>query len=248
LVQNIENVAAGFSFAANFSLPFGLNAWIIQTNRPQRGKQSLFLTEGGQFRTNIPQFPESFVPSPSSVPPKLHGAVQLTVMPEHPENLDAAFPGFTDPDSDHGPFEGLPPNGYGYTVLGVTTRPPPGGQLQPGVGKIFEDDFGSTGERVQPGVPVRRIDFSGYGASIYSEWNKPDQIFPAIIKVQFETTIGRTAYEVVKAASVIYPYCPRVVRTVTIQRRNAGWMYRTDTGWQPASQGLFQFPPPPAPP
>ncbi|MBV8585988.1 MAG: hypothetical protein JO308_06850 [Verrucomicrobia bacterium] len=239
LIQNIENVAAGFSFAANFSLPFGLNAWIIQTNRPRKGGPSLFLTEGGQFRTNIPQFPESFVPSPSSLPPKLHGAMQLTVMPEHPENEDAAFPGFTDPDSTHGPFDGAPPNGYGYTVLGVAI----GGE--PSVGEIFENDFGSTGERVQPGVPVRRIDFSGYGASIYSDWNKPDQIPPAIIKVQFETTIGRTAYEVVKAASVIYPYCPRVVRTVTMQRRNAGWMYRTDTGWQPASQGLFQFPPDP---
>jgi hypothetical protein len=167
-------------------------------------------------------------------------------MPEHPQNLDASFPGFTDPDSDHGPFEGVSPNGYGYTVLGVTTQPPPGQPLVPGVGEIFENDFGSTGERVQPGVPVRRIDFSGYGASIYSDWKKPDQIPPAIIKVQFETTIGRTAYEVVKAASVIYPYCPRVVRTVTIQRRNAGWMYRTDTGWQPASHGLFQFAPPAA--
>jgi hypothetical protein len=34
-----------------------LNAWIIQTNRPQRGKQSLFLTEGGQFRTKHPAIP-----------------------------------------------------------------------------------------------------------------------------------------------------------------------------------------------
>jgi hypothetical protein len=239
LIQNIENVAAGFPFAASFSLPFGLNAWIIQSNRAQKGKKSLFLQQGGQFRTNIPRFPESFVPSPSSTPPKLEGALQLTVMPEHPDSPDAMFPGFTDPDSAHGPFPGAPPNGYGYTVLGVAIG------IQPGVGEIFENDFGSMGERKNPGVPVRRIDFSGYGASIYSDWNKPDQIPPAIIKVQFEATVGRTAYEVVKAASVIYPYCPRVVRTVTMQRRNAGWMYRTDTGWQPASHGRFQFPPDP---
>ena len=248
LIQNIENVGAGFPFAANFSLPFGLNAWIIQSNRPQRGKESLFLAEGGQFRMNRAQFPESFVPSPGSPTPKLKGgsklkgapklkgAWQLTVMPEHPDKPDAAFPGFTDPDSAHGPSLGAPPNGYGYTVLGVAV----GGE--PGVGEIFENDFGSTGERKEPGVPIRRIDFSGYGASIYSDWNKPEQVPPAIIKVQFEATIGRTAYEVVKAASVIYPYCPRVVRTVTMQRRNAGWMHRTDTGWQPASHGQFQFP------
>ncbi|MGA8481803.1 MAG: hypothetical protein WB696_27880 [Chthoniobacterales bacterium] len=240
LIQNIENVAAGLPFAASFSLPFGLNAVIIQSNRPIKGKKSLFLEEGGQFRANIPRFPESFVPNPSPPPPKLEGALQLTVMPEHPDNPDAMFPGFTDPDSAHGPFVGAPPNGYGYTVLGVAVG------SEPGVGEIFENDFGSTGERKEPGVPLRRIDFSGYGASIYSDWNKPDQIPPAIIKVQFETTIGRTAYEVIKAASVIYPYCPRVVRTVTMQRRNAGWVYRTDTGWQPASHGQFQFPPDPS--
>ncbi|MBV8099188.1 MAG: hypothetical protein JOZ31_08520 [Verrucomicrobia bacterium] len=239
LVQNIENVAAGLSFAASFSLPFGLNALIIQSNRPQNGKKSLFVTEGGQFQTNIPQFPESFVPNPSPAPPKLEGALQLTVMPEHPDRPDAAFPGFTDPDSTHGPVIGMAPNGYGYTVLGVAV----GGQG--GVGQIFENDFGRSGERKEPGVPVRRIDFSGYGASIYSDWNKPDQIPPAIIKVQFETTIGRTAYEVIKAASVIYPYCVRAVRTITMQRQNAGWIFRTDSGWQPASQGQFQFPPDP---
>jgi hypothetical protein len=239
LVNNIDNVAAGFPFAAVFSLPFGLNALIVQSNRPVKGKRSTFLAAGGQFRFNLPQFPESFVPNPSPPPPKIRGAVQLTVMPEHPENPDAAFPGFTDVDSTHGPFLGTPPNGYGYTVLGVPLG------VTPGVGRIFEDDFGSQGQRVQPGVPVRRIDFSGYGASIFSEWNKPDQIPPAIIKVQFDTTIGRTAYEVIKAASVIYPYGVRAVRTVTIQRQNAGWVRRTDSGWQPASHGQFQFPPDP---
>ena len=237
LLNNINNVAAGFPFSAIFSLPFGLNALIAQPNRRVKGKHggafSLFLAEGGQFHANVPQFPESFVPNPSPPPPKLRGALQITVMPEHPDRPDAAFPGFTDVDAAHGPAVPPPPSGYGYTVIGSTATS--------GVGKIFEDDFGPTGK--QRGVPVRRIDFSGYGASIFSEWNKPDQIPPAIIKVQFETTIGRTAYEVIKAASVIYPYCVRVVRTVTMQRQNAGWVKRTDTGWQPASQGLFQFPP-----
>jgi hypothetical protein len=232
LLNNIDNVAAGFPFAAIFSLPFGLNALIVQANRPGKGKRSTFLAAGGQFRANIPQFPESFVPNPSPPPPTITGALQLTVMPEHPGNPDAAFPGFTNLDSAHGPFIGATPNGYGYTVIGPTSAS--------GVGKIFEDDFGPQG--IQPGVPLRRIDFSGYGASIFSEWSKPNQIPPAIIKVQFDTIIGRTAYEVIQAESVIYPYCVYVVRTVTMQRHNAGWVQRTDTGWQAASQGLFQFP------
>ena len=240
LIRNIENVAAGTGFAAFFSLPFGLNAVIIQGNRRIGSRHSSFGNEGGQFRTNIPQFPETFVPNPTPPPTeKLLGALQLTVTPVHPEQPDAMFPGFTDPDSLHGPFLGSAPNGYGYTVLGLADG------VNPGVGEIFENDFGSTGERKNPGVPLRRIDFSGYGASIYSDWNKPDQIFPAIIKVQFETSIGRTAYEVVKAASVIYPYCVRAVRTITMLRGNAGWVNRSDSGWQPASQGQFQFPPDP---
>ena len=237
LVRNIENVAAGIGFAAFFSLPFGLNAVIIQNNRRINSKESLFAKDGGQFRTNIPQFPDSFVPNPSPPPTtKLRGALQLTVMPVHPEQTDAMFPGFTDPDSNHGPYIGSAPNGYGYTVLGLADG------TNPGVGLIFENDFGSTGEQVNPGVPLRRIDFSGYGASIYSDWSKPDQLFPAIIKVQFETSIGRTAYEVVKAASVIYPYGVLSVRTITMLRGNAGWVNRSDSGWQPASQGLFKYP------
>jgi hypothetical protein len=61
LVRNIENVAGGLPFAAVFSLPFGLNAVIVQGNQRINARQSLFGAEDGQFRLNIPQFPESFV-------------------------------------------------------------------------------------------------------------------------------------------------------------------------------------------
>jgi hypothetical protein len=148
-------------------------------------------------------------------------------MPPHPEKDNALFSGYTEIDKLTGPAPG-----YGAVVIGASS----------GVAKIFEDEF-SLETGAKPSVPLRRIDFSGYGASIFSDWNDPTANVPAIIKVQFETTIGRTAYEVIKAASVIYPYCIKVVRTVTMQRQNAGWVKRTDSGWQAASQGLFEFPP-----
>lgn len=235
LANNIDNVMQGVPFAAIFSLPFGLNALIREPNRPKQGVlHSAFLSAGGEFRLNRPQFPFSIPQSPPSPTPSpspvatelLDGAVQLTVVPPNPQNNNASFRGYTSLDTAHGPAPG-----YGYIVVGNSS----------GVGTIFQNDFGPSG--IQPSVPVRRIDFSGYGASIFSDWTQDGAVPPDIIKVQFETTIGRTAYEVIKAASVIYPYCIRVVRTVTIQRQNAGWINRTDTGWVAASQGLFQFPP-----
>jgi hypothetical protein len=228
LIGNIENVAAGHPFAALFSLPFGLNALIIQPNRRIPTKfgtiASSFLFEGGEFRTNIPHFVESFVPNPPPTASKLAGALQLTLKPEHPEKSDAMFPGITEPDTAHGPAPG-----YGITVLGAVS----------GVGSMFQDQFGGGSAE---SVPLRRIDFSGYGASIFSEWNKPDQTV-GIVKVDFETTIGRTGLEVIQAVSVIYPYCIHVVRTVTMTRQNAGWVRRTDTGWKAVSPGTFDFPP-----
>ena len=237
LTNNIDNVAAGLPFSAMFSLPFGLNAIIIQPNQPlpkrRLGAKSTFIAEGGRFYRNKPQFPFVLLPSPPTgaqpimlpaAPPELTGAVQLTVMPTR---TDAAFAGATEIEHGHGP---TPPGGYGVMVLGADGD----------VATMFEGQFSAGGS--EPSVPLRRIDFSGYGASIFSEWVPEKLPDVGIIKVQFETTIGRTAYEVVKAASIIYPYCIRVVRTVTMQRQNAGWVQRSDTGWQAASQGLFQFP------
>jgi hypothetical protein len=234
LARNIENVNTGHPFAAIFSLPFGLNALVVQGNQEIAPGKSLFGAEGGQFRPNMPEFPDSFVPNPSPAPPKLRGAITLKVTPTQPDRPDAMFSGATEPDTAHGPFlDPAPDGGYGYTVIGATSVS--------GVAKIFHQEFGIGGK--QAGVPIRRIDFSGYGASIYSDWNQPKQIPPAIIKAQFDASIGRTAYEVIEAESVIYPYCIYVVRTITMARENVGWILRTDSGWQAASQGLFEFPP-----
>jgi hypothetical protein len=227
LVSNIENVAAGHPFAALFSLPFGLDALIVQPNRRIPTKYgsigSSFLFEGGEFRTNSPHFVESFVPNPAPNSSKLAGALQLTLKPEHPDQPAAMFPGATEPDTAHGPSPG-----YGLTILGAAS----------GVGTLFQGQFGFGGKLA--GVPVHRIDFSGYGSSIFSEWDKPDEI-PGIIKVQFETSIGRTGLEVIEAESFICPYCILVIRTIIIERQNAGWVKRTDTGWRAVSPGQFQF-------
>jgi hypothetical protein len=103
---------------------------------------------------------------------------------------------------------------------------------------MFQDTFGGgTGA-----VPINRIDIAGYGASIFSEWHNDDPNVVGIIKVQFEAVRGRTAYEVVKAKTTLYPHCAPLVRTITISRQNGGWVQRTDTGWVATAPGIFRFP------
>jgi hypothetical protein len=228
LQNNIDNVAAGVPFASLFSLPFGLDAVIVQANA-LKGRRSSFIADGGRFATNMPRFPNALPPNPPvaappptptapSSPPKVFvGAVTLSLMPENPDNSDASFPGFTNIDAT-----GAAP-GYGNVVLGSD------------VASIFSGEFSAGGA----GVPVRRIDFSGYGASTFSEWLDQKITGPEVTKVQFEASIGRTALDVIQVVSVIYPYCINVVRTITMQRQNAGWVKRSDSGWQAASAGTF---------
>lgn len=219
LTSQVKNVASGKPFQATFSLPFGLTARIEQPNAMVTTKDGFMpelFANLGAFQLNSPDFADH----------NLRGGHQLTVVapsnttPPSANQPNASFGGFTHVY----PFPADPgPSGYGYSVLGQD------------VGQIFEGQFGSGGT-----VPLRRIDFSGYGASIFSDW-RDDQQPPAIIKVQFSTITGRTGYEVIKAETILYPYCVRLVRTVTIQRKLAGWVDRKDSGWQAATPGEFAF-------
>lgn len=217
LTNSISNVAAGAPFAAICSLPFGLAAVIAEPNAPprigRRARPSEFLAEGGTFTSPTATFP-------LTASDQLAAAVSLTIAPTQTSAVDGADPMFS-----------------GYLV-------PAGGSyltelLSNSVEQILIGDFGDGG--AQQGVPVERIDFSGYGASIFSQWCNGVEPPPKIIKVQFETTRGRTAYEVIQAQSVIYPYGISVVRTITLARRNAGWVLRTDSGWQAVTSGQFQY-------
>jgi hypothetical protein len=220
LTSNIKNVIAGQSFFATFSLPFGLVARIQEPNSPPSPNnpgQASFIFQGGTFRLTRPKFT-----------PQLQGAIQLTLKPTNPDNPMALFAGNTFIGTG-----GLPAP-YGSTVLGPEAAP------------IFDGEFGTGAPNPQPsnpGVPVRRADLAGYGASIWSQWDDAVSGGPHVTKVHFETVVGRTAFELIQVATRLHPYGALLVSTVTIQRQNTGWVQRVDTGWQPASQGNFVFPP-----
>jgi hypothetical protein len=111
----------------------------------------------------------------------------------------------------------------------------------PGVEAFFNQEMGPTGSRRR--VPVTRLDFSGYGASTFSAWSNPNAV-SAVSQVRFDVVVGRTSYEVVQVASILYPWAVPVVRTITIQRRKEGAVVRADSGWVAVGPGLYQYPQP----
>jgi hypothetical protein len=91
-------------------------------------------------------------------------------------------------------------------------------------------------------IPVSRIDLSGYGESLFTTWNSSQPNESGVIKVAFDTILGRTSREVVQVRSILAPNGAIVVRTITIERANSGAVFKSDTGWQATTDGDFQFP------
>jgi hypothetical protein len=121
----------------------------------------------------------------------------------------------------------------GISVLGATK------DSAGSVESLFNTEF-SPGKPTAR-VPVTRFDVSGYGGSNFSDWANPRGLFAQATKVQFQVIVGRTALEIVKVASVLYPWGVRVTRSVTIERRGGGGIIRRDSGWKASSHGLFDF-------
>jgi hypothetical protein len=106
----------------------------------------------------------------------------------------------------------------------------------------FNNNFSPTATR--PRVPVTRIDISGFGESLFSDWRNPTDAAAVISKARFDVFVGRTSREVVQARSVLYPYAVRVVRTITIERQNGAAVVRHDSGWQAVTDGVYSYPDP----
>lgn len=200
------------------TLSFGLKA-IVQLspqNTAIRNADSLDIVQ--------PSFPQK----------KMKGGIQINLMAEsgNPKS-DSRSPGF-----EGSMVQTL--NGYelftgtelGLSVLGATFQPDASVETQ------FNKEFAAGGSN--PFVPVTRFDLSGYGASNFSEWDNPGAL-ASIGKVQFKIMVGRTAFEVVKFVSKIYPWGTTVTRSVIIERRSGGGVIRKDSGWQATQAGIFDF-------
>lgn len=213
LVEDFQHRAQGFT-GALFTLPFGLRAFAEFSRRNQ------------------------FTPA-------LPGA---TLTWNRPEYDGGALTGGRQLRADAPPHPAESPIFKGSTlqldnVLRPDGSPTGAGTLGHSVGVIFNNEFfydGNTGYKDR-GVPLTRIDFSGYGASIFSHWQNPNAAIAATSQAHVDAFVGRTAHEVIQVRSLVYPWGIRVVRTITMFRASSAYVYRFDTGWQAESDGVYDF-------
>ena len=218
-LQSLQAVldAGKGGYNANLTLPFGMVAALSDTR------------ENGTIFPNLtlvrPTFAATATPSGSIYT----GAWQLSFAAPNPTQPNPVLAGLTYlRTQDDNPSSGL---SYGEMVLGSN------------VSHIFSSEFDPTPVgSVGTGVPLRRYDLTGYGASTFSEWTDIRTATTGVIKAFFHVMVGRTSHEVIQVQSLIYPWAVKVVRTITIDRQASGVVQRYDSGWQAASDGLFAFP------
>jgi hypothetical protein len=112
-------------------------------------------------------------------------------------------------------------------TLGPATPP------NPSLSSSFNNAFSSQ-------VPVTQVDFSGYGASLFSRWfDRTNPSGGGITQVCFDGVNGRTSYYRVQMTSILWPCQATLVRTITVERYGNGLPIRWDSGWLATSDGLF---------
>ncbi|TVP45766.1 MAG: hypothetical protein EA341_14845 [Mongoliibacter sp.] len=208
-----------------FTLPFGLKAFsLLGFNNTREEIKPSFL--------NVrPVFPEN-----------LQGGIHLvTIASNHGKKYAESNGNVQLPDNNM--FAGA--TVQLANVLNGSGNPTGTSTLGHSVTYIFNNEFFVNQKEPHSvtgrGVPLTRMDFTGYGASTFSEWESPSAAIAQTSQAKFQIMLGRTAHEVIQVKSLIYPWGIRVVRTITVLRGGNGFVFRTDSGWQPESDGLFDF-------
>jgi hypothetical protein len=128
-------------------------------------------------------------------------------------------------------------------ILDWSGNPTGTSTLGASVTEIFNNEFLLQPFQLvrQRGVPVSRMDLSGYGASIFSDWLNPHAAIAETSQAKFDVFVGRCATEIIQVRSIMYPWAIKVVRTITLFRANSAYAYRYDSGWRAESDGGFDF-------
>ncbi len=194
-----------------FTLPFGMLAQ-ADFNRVATDPKE----KNAQLELNMPHFDQ------------LRGGLQIKALPPasiKPDKFSASFPGWT-----------LQLDNIRWWLLGLRLY---GSTLGMNVRDVFNEKFRAGGG--DPMVPLERIELSGYGASIFSNFLDSTATIADVSQVQFDVVVGRTGHEVVQVRSILYPFGVHVVRTITLMRSNNGYVFRSDSGWKAESDGFYDF-------
>ncbi|MCJ1350794.1 MAG: hypothetical protein MMC33_000775 [Icmadophila ericetorum] len=222
-VLSTYNATTSSNVAATFTLPFGMEA------QAQLAKSTSILFGSPGLAQVQPTFSSD----------SLVGGDQLSITAPRSrlilpkpgqQQISPAIPGSLT-QSRTAVFQGT---STPTTVISTVGGPP----LASDLATAFNTQF-STGSTAE--IPVTRVDISGFGESVLSEWEDPATM-TGFSKVEFNVLVGRTSLEVVQFSSVCYPFLFRLVRTITIQRLESGVVVRQDDGWRASSTGIYADP------
>lgn len=226
LIEDYKTRPSNYTLAA-VTLPFGMKA-IAYISR------GLDQSTDPSIKNIQPEFKVS-----DTGEPKYRGGIQLSLQSGNygkkwsnpKENDSNMFPGYT-----------LQLN----NVLNFIGQPSGASNLGHRVTQIFNNEFLVAPLKTPQidksrGVPVTRMDITGYGANMFSNWLSPTAAMAQTSQARFDVMLGRTGHEVIQVKSILYPWGIRVVRTITVFRGPSGFVYRTDSGWKAESDGRFDF-------
>lgn len=229
LIEDFKSQPDNYTLAA-FTLPFGMKAISYISKHFVEPQKPAIENIRPKFRKNADD--NTY---------KLEGGIQISLQagrfgkpnPANPSEYDSdMFPGYTVQANNLLNWFGIASysSNLGHRVTEIFNNEFLFGPLS--LSSLLKDSRG---------VPVSRMDVTGYGASIFSNWLSPGAALAQTSQAKFDVMLGRTGHEVIQVKSILYPWGIRVVRTITVFRTGSGYVFRTDSGWKAESDGLFDF-------
>jgi hypothetical protein len=258
IVDGFNDEKNEFAAAAHFALPFGMNAVAffhpfvkdveLRTFKLPKSETKIVIKEPYAYSIlslNQPRF--------TFKNRGLFGAMQIKVASEGAPNIQRDENELPDP-SFHGAVFQTP-----NVITNIITNVSPPDLTVHKEDSILGDPVTKQFNRVMYGnyvgingppalrfkrseeakVPLRRIDFSGFGTSVFSNWFNKFANAGGVSQVKFDILVGRVKHEVIQIKSIIIPFFVPVVRTIVIERKNHGNIIRTDSGWVATGPGEF---------
>jgi hypothetical protein len=210
-LSHFQSVASAVPTRADFTLPFGLMAHMAADPKKDPGSQPTFELIANNYDGG------------------LASGRQLSIKAGANSKVgSAALPGSTTTGSGSPP----PVNSgvYGDEVIGDDNLL--------AAAQFFNPQFAAGAPTAE--IPVDRIDLSGYGTSMFSDWGIDDINFVGVVRTRFDVLVGRTAYELVQIQTVVAPHCFRMTRTIIFDRFDTGLVVKHDTGWKARGDGKFE--------